>query len=347
MRALAAVRSLLLGPLWTLQLLTGAKSFMDNPIIGSRWLNARGLHTWRMRNADRLATSRRQRLAALISDEDRAAFDRDGYVLRRNFLPPAQFAALLQQVKAYRGMAREELQGDAVTRRIACDRATREAMPALSALQAQPAWRGLIRYAGSFDAEPLVYVQTILSHARPGDRDPQEVLHSDTFHATVKAWLFLSDVPADCMSFTYVPGSHQVTPQRLAWEKAQSLELSVRGDYRSRRGSLRILPEALPAIGLPPPKQLAVSANTLVVADTHGFHARGPSATPTQRVEIWAYGRRNPFLPLTGLDPWRLRALCDRRIGWFWRAGDLLDRLGIKRQVWKRAPDTAAFDGLR
>jgi hypothetical protein len=344
-RVLRTLRGVLLAPVWALQLLTGAKSFMDNPIIGSRWLNARGLHSWRARQADRLTSARRRRLAALISTEDRAAIDRDGYVVKRDFLPATQFAALLEQVKAYRGMAREELQGDAVTRRIACDRAAQRAMPALAALQALPAWRGLIGYVGSFAAEPLVYVQTILSHARAGGADPQEMLHSDTFHATVKAWLFLSDVGPDSMPFTYVPGSHRVTAQRLAWESTQSLELAVGGDFRSRRGSLRIRAEELPALGLPSPKQLVVPANTLVVADTHGFHARGPSLSPTQRVEIWAYGRRNPFLPVTGLDPWRLRVLGDRRIGWFWAAGDMLDRLGIKRQVWRRTPNTGAYDG--
>ena len=29
-----------------------------------------------------------------------------------------------------------------------------------------------------------------------------------------------------------------------------------------------------------------------------------PAREPTTRVEIWAIGRRNPFLPWTGLDPW-------------------------------------------
>jgi hypothetical protein len=49
-RRLAGVlRAALLCPVWVLQLVTGAKSFADNPLIGSRWLNARGLHVWRLR----------------------------------------------------------------------------------------------------------------------------------------------------------------------------------------------------------------------------------------------------------------------------------------------------------
>ncbi len=335
---------MLLAPLWVAQLLTSAKSFTDNPLIGSRFLNARGLHLWRLRTAARLAQQRRRRLTALISAEDRAAFDRDGYIVKQQFLPEAQFATLLGQVRGFRGVAREQIQGDAVTRRIACDCAALAAMPALAALLADPRWRGLIRYAGSFDAEPMVYVQTVLSHAGSGDEDPQETLHSDTFHATVKAWLYLTDVEPGSACFTYVPGSHRLTKRRLAWERVQSLAWSSHGDAYSREGSLRIAPRELRTMGLPPPREFAVPANTLIVADTHGFHARGASAKPVRRVEIWAYGRRNPFLPAAGLDPFRLRALRDRRIGLFWWSGDLLERLGLRRQVWRRCPDRSAFD---
>jgi phytanoyl-CoA dioxygenase PhyH len=337
-------RSVLLAPVWVAQLLTGAKSFLDNPLIGSRRLNAHGLHAWRLRAADRLAWWRRRRLAALVGAEERAEFDRNGYVVRRDFLPAPLFAALLEQVKSYRVMAREQLQGDALTRRIACDRAALKAMPALAALLADPRWRGLIHYAGSFDAQPLVYLQSVLSHACAGQADPQEALHSDAFHATVKAWLFLTDVERDGACFTYVAGSHRLTPGRLAWEQAQSVRLCSAGDRLSRRGSLRVAPEELAGIGLPPPEQIAAPANTLVVADTRGFHARGASRSPTLRVEVWAYGRRNPFLPLTGLDPWGTALLRHRQVTLFWRAGDVLERAGLKPQVWRPVPNRGVFD---
>jgi hypothetical protein len=344
-RRLAGVlRAALLCPVWVLQLVTGAKSFADNPLIGSRWLNARGLHVWRLRTADALGRARRRRLAALVTPEDRVAFDRDGYIVKPQFLPQAQFCALLREVRAYRGVAREQLQGDAVTRRIACDRTTLARMPSLANLMKDHRWRGLISYAGSFDAEPMVYIQTILSHAAGGAPDPQEAFHSDTFHPTVKAWFHLTDVDQGGACFTYVPGSHRLNKRRLAWERAQSLEWSSSGAAYSQEGSLRITPAQLKSLGLPPPRRLAVPANTLVVADTHGFHARGASIKPVVRVEVWAYGRRNPFLPTPRLDLFRAAALRDRRINLFWWSGDLLEELGIRRQVWRRCPDRGAFD---
>ena len=194
-------------PVWTAQLVTGTKSFERNPVIGSRWLNEHGLHTARVRIAGRIAEMRRRRLAGLVSAADRATFERDGFVIRANFLPDAEFTELLRQVKTYRGMLREIGEGDTILRKIALDPKTLMALPALGRLLRHPEWRGLIRYIGSRNAEPVVWIQSILRHAHDGAPDPQTALHADTFHPTVKAWLFLTDVAADTGPFTYVPGS--------------------------------------------------------------------------------------------------------------------------------------------
>jgi hypothetical protein len=337
-----ALRRLLL-PWWALQLATGAKSFRDNPLIGSATLNARGLHAARVRIAGQMASARRGRLTRLIAPEHAAAFDRDGFVLIRDFLPPDRFAELREQAMSASLPAREMIQGDTVTRRIALGPKALAAIPALRALFDDPRWRGLIRYVGSYDSEPLTYIQTILSHRYDAPPDPQEALHADTFHPTVKAWYFLTDVAEDEGPFTYVPGSHRPTSARLAWERERSLRASAGTlDHLSARGSLRIGNEELAGLGLPPPRAFAVPANTLIVADTHGFHARGPSARASTRVEIWAYGRRNPFLPWTGLDLFSAPGIAERRVPIYWRAMTVLARW--KAQPWadvgrKRAGD--------
>lgn len=333
----------LLAPLWLAQLPTAAKSFEGNPLIGSRQLNRWGLHTARVALAYRLAAARRRRLAGLVSAEDKASFDRDGFVIRRDFLPDEGFAALLSQLKAYRGPLREITEGDTLMRKVALDRRTLAALPALGAVLSSPAWRGLIRYAGARDAEPVVWVQSLLRHACAGPEDPQTRLHADTFHPTVKAWLFLTDVAAQEGPFTYVPGSHRLTRERLAWERRMSLEARGSADAETRQGSFRIAPAELAGLGLPSPRALAVPANTLVVADTFGFHARGPSASASMRVEVWAYGRRCPFLPFAALVPWTTAAL-GRRSTLGWRRGDLLDRVGVKRQRWRARRGISPFD---
>ena len=219
---LAAIGRAALVPIWTAQLLTGTKSFERNRLIGSERLNRHGLHAARVRLAHRVAAMRRRRLAGLVSDADRRDFARDGFVMRRDFLPPAAFGALLDQVESYRGGLREILEGDTVMRKIALGPQALAALPALQAVLRSPEWRGLVRYVGSRDAEPVVWIQAILRHAADGPADPQTELHADTFHPSVKAWLFLTAVAADAGPFTYVPGSHRLTPERLDWERCMS-----------------------------------------------------------------------------------------------------------------------------
>src|SRR5215469_4843447 len=330
-------------PVWLAQLATGTKSFEHNPVIGSRRLNEWGLHAARVQLAYRLAQARRRRLADLVSAEDREAFDREGFVLRPNFLPEEQFAALVAQVRAYRGPLREITEGDTVMRKVALDPRALAALPGLGRVLRSKEWRGLIRYAGSRDAEPVVWIQSILRHACAGPADPQTFLHADTFHPTVKAWLFLTDVAEDAGPFTYVPGSHRLTRERLQWERRMSLSARHSSNAEDRQGSFRIDPAELALLGLPPPRAFAVPANTLIVADTFGFHARGPSERPSLRVEIWAYGRRSPFPSPASLVPWTTRALGRRSI-WSWKLGDALERAGLKKNRWRARTGVSAFD---
>ena len=332
-----------MAPWWFGQLFTGAKSFEGNLLIGSRRLNRFGLHVARVAVAHRLAGDRRRRLARLISAADRDAFDRDGFVLRRKFLPQNEFAALVAEINAYRGPLREITEGDTIVRKIALSRRTLARLPALGAVLRSREWRGLIRYVGSRNAEPVVWVQSILRHACPGSPDPQTLLHADTFHPTVKAWLFLTDVAEDAGPFIYVPGSHRLTAQRLAWERQMSLAACRSANPETRQGSFRIDAAELAALGLVPPRAFAIPANTLVVADTFGFHARGPSTRPSLRVEIWAYGRRSPFFPWTGLLPWTTAALGGRSV-LGWKFGDLLEWAGLKKHRWRARIGISAFD---
>lgn len=299
---MSCVAQALLSPYYAAELFTHAKSFEDNPILGSRWLNDRGLHSFRVSAADRIAAMRRRRLTHLISTADRQAFERDGFVVRENFLPAETFADLIAQTKAYRGPAWEIEQGSTINRKLAVDRRTLAAIPALRVLLGSPAWRGLIGYVGSRDTMPTVFIQTIIRNASPdaGD-DPQTILHADTFHPSAKAWFFLADVEEDAGPFAYVPGSHKLTPQRLRWEHEMSIAASRADNRDTREGSFRVTGADLVRLGLPQPRLFAVPANTLVVADTFGFHARGPSVRPSLRVEIFAIGSRSPFTPWSGI----------------------------------------------
>jgi hypothetical protein len=330
-------------PFWLLALATGAKSFADNPILGSESLNRRGLHVARLRLAHRLAWSRRRTLADAVTAEWRAQFDRDGYVEVRDFLPADDFARLRDRLLTGTFDTRQQQQGDTITRRVSVGPELLRTVPELRALLESRPWKSLLAYVASTRSEPLYYIQTILIGHAPGSPDPQLELHSDTFHPSLKAWLFLTDVADDQGPLTYVAGSHRLTSERLGWEQARSVEIK-RSDRLSQRGSLRVEPDELPALGLPPPRRFSVPANTMVAIDTCGFHARGSSNRPTVRVEIWAYSRRTPFLPWTGLDLLSWKPLAVRRAVWLAAIVDQLDRLGFKKQHWQPAGRRCPID---
>lgn len=330
----------LLAPVWVLQLVTGYKSFLDNPLIGSRRLNAHGLHLARVRLADALCRWRRRRLARHVRPDWVAAFERDGFVVIPDVVPPAEFPALRAAILSYEAPAREMTQGDAITRRMAVDPAMLKCIPALQSLLARPDIVALLHYVASFRTTPLHYIQTIVSKIGGNDADPQETLHADSFHASLKSWLFLNPVTADDGPFTYVRGSHRFTPKRLAWEQRRSLADPQAIDRLSARGSPRVNQADLAAMDLPLPEGLAVAGNTLVVADTVGFHARGLSVRPGERVEIWSYARRNPFVPWLGGDLLSLKGIAERRVNGVWALRDRFEKqLGQPwRPVGKRRP---------
>jgi len=321
-KTVSIVRTILGMPFWILQVASGAKSFADNPVLGSKRLNRLGLHVWRLKTAHALTRWRRWRLGRCVPSAHRSEFATNGFIQIDDYLHHGEFAALRDAILSTEAPAREMLQGDTITRRIAVDPEYLQKVPQVRALVTRSRWRSLVRYVASSASEPLYYIQTILTHAVDADPDPQTAFHADTFHPTMKAWYFLEDVAEDDGAFSYVPGSHRLTPQRLAWEKAKSIAAPDGLDRMSARGSMRVDESELAQLGLPAAKRFGVKANTLIIADTFGFHARGHAARPTRRVEIWAYSRRNPFYPWIGLDLFSLPGLAERRISWLWAAKD-------------------------
>ena len=323
----------MLAPVWVVQLGTTAKSFLDNPIIGSQRLNRWGLHRSRVRIADWLCRWRRRRLARHVPSDWREAFDRDGFVVIENIVPREDFPALRDAILDTTWPAREMRQGDAITRRIAIDPVMLEAVPELDRLLNRNEIVALFNYVASFRTTPLHYVQTIVSNCGGDDPDPQETVHADSFHASMKAWLFLRSVTEEDGPFTYVRGSHRFSPERMDWEHERSLADPHSIDRLSARGSPRLDSQTLGRMKLGEAQSLPVAENTLVVADTGGFHARGPAQRSGDRVEIWSYARRNPFLPWLGGDLLSIPGIAERRIGWLWKLRDRLEKqIG---QPWK------------
>ena len=339
-------RRWILLPFHCAALLSSAKSFRDNPVIGSPVLNQRGLHLLRRRAAAALGRRRRRQLKGLLAAEDRDAFERDGFVVKHDFLDETTFQAFRDEIMALRARAREAVIGDTLTRLIPLDRSLLERLPTVRAVLEGEAYRGLLSYVGSFRRRPFLYVQTVFSNFCEGSPDIQSFYHVDTFHPTVKAWFYLQDVDEDAAPLAYVPGSHLATRRRLAWERNVSQRARDAEDRLTAEGSLRFSEAEIRRLGYPPPRKLAVAANTLVVADTSGIHRRSPTGHRTARVSIWAYSRSNPFLPWTGGDLAALPLIEDRALHAYWAMTDRWKDARRVRRDWRwvgdRSPLTPA-----
>ena len=323
-----------LAPLHAVAVLTSAKSFRDNRVIGDPELNRRGLHVARRRAAARLGDRRRRALAGALGPADRAALDRDGFVVKPDFLDPADYRALHDEVMALEAPAREAVIGDVLTRLIPLNTRVLRGAPTLRRVLEGPAFRGLLDYAGSFRRRPELYVQTVFSRFCEGPADVQSFYHSDTFHPTVKAWFYLQDVDDADAPLAYVPGSHRHNARRLAFERRVSRTAHAAGDRLTAEGSIRFCDADIRRMGYPPPRRLAVRANTLIVADTSGIHRRSPTTQRAVRVCIWAYARSNPFLPFPGGDVAGLPVLQDALLRAYWTVTDRLRRAGGKPREW-------------
>ena len=290
-------------PFYLLQIFTCAKSFRDNPVIGSKLLNVLGLHVARVVFAALMTNIRYLFLAPLMDKTERESFRQNGYLLIENYLPQENFNALNAEVRAMSDVqVRQCVQGDTLTQRVLLDEAVVDSLPVCNELVNNSEFLDRLKYTSARNNSPIFYVQRIKSNARDAEPDPQRLLHSDTFHSTMKAWLFLDEVGDHNGAFTYVPGSHKLSLQRLKWEYSMSIEGCSQANSYGSRGSLRVTDDELASMGMGKPAVFNVPANTLVIADTHGFHRRGAASEVSSRLEIWAYSRTNPFNPLVGFN---------------------------------------------
>ena len=119
---------------------------------------------------------------------------------------------------------------------------------------------------------------------KPDDGDVQKVFHTDIFFPAIKYWYFPSEVKQEYGPFQYVENSVDLTEKLLDFYYKQSILISEDKWERSRdkshrEGSMRIMNEEIDRLGL---KRRSVSckANTLVIANVAGFHARGHCTEP-------------------------------------------------------------------
>lgn len=306
-----------------LALLTSAKSFGNRWVGHRRWNERYDLHRRRMRLAEQAAALRRGS-AFMVGKRPVICRDlvRDGFVAVPDFLPPALFERVSGEAEAAMAAAAEaqpigrndttgfgskqpipggfdRWDGGTLNRFLTIGKT---AMPATAAAATHPMLSALTRQiVGVPHAGAKTQLYLTVNGDDQANYDLQRDMHRDTFFSAMKFWLFLRPVRAEDGPFTYVPGSHRLTPARLAWEHGEARRIVQSGGADPNAGgSFRIDAAGLSGLGLPAPVACECGANTLVIANTLGFHARGPAVPGTERLALYGWRRPFPF----GLIGW-------------------------------------------
>ncbi len=287
--------------IWLFELVTTAKSFRDNPIIGSPLLNRMGLHVMRIIISHGIMRMRMWVFAFPLSAKERQAYFRDGFILKENFLPEEQFAALKAEISTFEGEIREARQGDTLTHRAELSPDAISGYSQLQAFLQHKKLGQLARFTAGHARAPLYYIEKVKNRHCQGGDDPQKHLHTDTFHPTMKCWYFLEDITADKGPFHYVCGSQRLTWKLLKWHYTMSINAKDAPNVLHARGSIRYTQNDLNALGLEAPHAFIVPKNTLVLANVFGMHKRGDSEQQSTRLALWGDSRTNPFLPFPGI----------------------------------------------
>lgn len=129
-------------------------------------------------------------------------------------------------------------------------------------------------------------IERLRQGALTEERDTQTELHSDHFYTVHKAWLYLTDVERQHGPLAYVKRSHHLSAAQLRYVYQESCGPNA--------GSRRITADEMRALGL---EETVVMCprNTLVVANTFGYHRRLQGEPGGERIALHLSLRYQPF----------------------------------------------------
>lgn len=289
-------------------ILSNEKAFRG--ILGNPTANWWGLHIARILLSDLMLFLRRAPLSWLAFKHYRA-FAKNGIVIIENFADANALPAIYQEVQTALktqaitpdlgtvGFGQKHLHahgfdrydGSSLNRLVEIDQ-----YPQLKALFSSNKMHKLTLALFGMLNRKQYYVYELKHGDHTKNHDKQKDTHKDTFHSTYKLWYFVEDVTLEAGPFEYAYQSNRSTWKRLKWEYQMSCAASREPGHPNRGGAFRISQQDLAQIAQPLTKVL-VKANSLVIADTRGFHRRGDAPKGSSRISVYANFRPIAFLP--------------------------------------------------
>ncbi|HEX3228085.1 MAG TPA: hypothetical protein VHQ95_03925, partial [Pyrinomonadaceae bacterium] len=142
------------------------------------------------------------------------------------------------------------------------------------------------RSLDSYFASGRPEVNRLTQGAATDQQDPETELHCDIFFNTHKVWLYLTDVEIKDGPFVYVKRSHRLTLNQFRHIYNESRRQNI--------GSRRISLDEFQRAGLQE-TIVTCTKNTLVIANTYGYHRRLCGQSGGKREAIHIHLRVNPF----------------------------------------------------
>ncbi len=259
--------------------------------VGGVWANRAGLQANRCLVA---AARHRMRAHPPISDVQLRRYGQEledqGIVVIPDFLAPDAFEAVLAEFRQCYGddasyRKSEKRRGPALIHNFTIKRSQSLADFAAIArcVTGNPSMYAIIGYAARTAVripphQNLQQVTGIVS----AKGDSSGVWHGDYFDHVFKAWLYIEPTSDSNGAFFYAPQTNRLSPARLRYEHRLAVFNS-----RARRPGSQLLEttDNVGGVRVPTaeehraldirPRQVCAAANTLVIADTFGFHRRG------------------------------------------------------------------------
>lgn len=274
--------------------LYGAVSLLTaNQIPPKRYLNTSRIQAWRIEWARRLIIKRRRKkkekyATALTSfAKELETLERDGVVVVQDFLP----ANCLQEIKQYRENAAirnpKDLKHFELRGAEYMDGMVETLLPETYGFLQQNAMVNILPriYLGRNSLPQtwrLKYIRDL-----PNQMDQNCSNHSDTFHNTLKIWIYLDDVSAEEDTLKFWKRSH------LPNEEIDRFRLQ---ELLNGNGSPRLDEDVMVKFGYEKFDQ-SIKANSVIIADTHGFHFRNHCPLKTEwRPTIFVSLRCSPLI---------------------------------------------------
>jgi len=219
---------------------------------------------------------------------------RDGIVVWPNFLSQQDFSRLQEEVLTVAAKSRDRFEtfshGPNTYQTAQLRLFNRQVLPATYGFYDDPRLNAMLQAA---EKRPVAgypdsgrKLEILTQGPLDGSVDPETCLHSDIFFSTHKAWLYLTDVEPEHGPLVYVKGSHRVTLKQLRYIYHESCH--------ENHGSRRVTPAELEDLGLKE-SVMTCPKNTLVLANTCGYHCRRRGQPGSRRVSIHTSLRDNPF----------------------------------------------------